>query len=99
LSDEKSEQPAPVQEDQAIQLRLQEIPQHLVPRTRSVMRPSEWTVLLARSYARHLCREYGAATAEILRHTREPISPAILFESESGATFDELVASFGKVSP
>jgi hypothetical protein len=99
LSDEKSGQPAPDEEDRTIQLRLRDVPQHLVPRTRSVMRPSEWTVLLARSYARHLCREYGAASAEVLRHTREPISPAILAETDPGATFDELVASFGKVSP
>jgi hypothetical protein len=92
-------QPAPGQTNQATQLRLRELPQHLVPRDRSVMRPSKWSVVLTRSYARHLCREYGAASAEILRHTREPISPLILFEIEPGATFDELVASYGKVSP
>jgi hypothetical protein len=97
--DEKAGQQSSTQVDRAIQLRLREVPQHLVPRNRSVMRPSEWSMLQARSYARHLCREYGAATAEILRHTSEPISPTILFESEPGATFDELVASYGEVSP
>jgi hypothetical protein len=92
-------QPTPDQKDPAIQLRLREVPQHLVPRDRSVMRPSKWSVVLANAFARHLCREYGAASAEILRHTREPISPQILTEIEPDATFDELVASYGKVSP
>jgi hypothetical protein len=95
----KTEQKVAGQSEKPIQLILREVPPHLVPRTRSVMRPSELSLALVHSYARYLCREYGAASADVLRHTREPIAPAILFEVEPGATIEELVASYGKVSP
>ena len=86
--------------DHPVQLRLRTVPLHLVPRGRGVMRPSELSVVVARSYARSLCRQYGAARAEIIRHTREPISPALLFKGEPPAdAFEELLASFGEVSP
>jgi hypothetical protein len=85
--------------DPSIHLRLAAVPLHLIPRGRGVMRPSEWSVLLAQSYARGLCREYGAEKAEIIRHTQEPISPSFLFGQEpSQDAFDELLASFGEVS-
>ena len=85
--------------DPKIQLRLATIPQHLVPRGREVMRPSDWSILLAHSYARRLCREYGAATAEIIRISREPVSPGVLFGGETPPeAFEELTASFGEVS-
>ena len=54
-------------------LRLRAVPEHLVPRDRTVFRPAEWSRLLARSYARYLCRMHGAASAEIIRHTKDPI--------------------------
>ena len=85
---------------QPIQLRLQTLPLHLVPRGRDVMKPSDFSVVAARSYARSLCRQYGAASAEIVRHTREPISPVVLLKAEPPAdTFEELQASFGEVKP
>jgi hypothetical protein len=63
-----------------------------------VFRPSEWSLVLARSYARHLCRTHGAASAEIIRHTRDPIYPVVLFEREPAAdAFQDLVASFGEM--
>jgi hypothetical protein len=81
-------------------LRLRAVPQHLVPRDRPVFRPSEWSLVLARSYARHLCRAHGTASAEIVRHTREAIPPAVLFFDDVPAeSFEELVASFGEVAP
>jgi hypothetical protein len=81
-------------------LRLKSVPQHLAPRDRSVFRPSEWSLLLARSYARHLCRAHGAASAEIVRHTREAIPPAVLFFDDAPPeAFEELVSTFGEVSP
>jgi hypothetical protein len=78
-------------------LRLKEVPEHLVARDRPVERPSEWSQALAKAYSRYLCRQYGAASAEVIRHSREPILPAIMFTSEpmQGA-FDELVCSFGE---
>jgi hypothetical protein len=85
--------------DRLGQLRLSFVPQHLVPRQRPIMRPMELSVVLARSYARYLCRQHGAARAEIVRHSREPVPPGVLFGAETPAsTFESLVASFGEMS-
>jgi len=79
-------------------LRLRKVPQHLAPREREVMRPSDWSLLLVRSYARYLCRTEGAASAEILRHTREPVSPGMLFvDNPQPTAFEELVSNFGEL--
>src|SRR5260370_16376315 len=77
-------------------LRLQTIPEHLIPRGQTVFRPSEWSLLLARSYARYLCRVHGAASAEIIRHTKEPLLSAVLLIDES-RNAEELVATFGEM--
>ncbi len=80
-------------------LRLKTVPEHLVPRDRPVFRPSEWSMVLARSYVRHLCREYGAASGELVRRTREPVAPDLMFTDEPpAAAFDTLVANFGEFS-
>lgn len=79
---------------------IRNVPEHLVPRDRPVFRPSDWSVLLARSYARYLCRQHGASSAEVVRQTKEAISPEILFmpgEAPAGA-FDILTANFGELS-
>lgn len=78
-------------------LKLKSVPMHLVPRDRPVFRPSEWSLLLANSYGRYLCRLHGAAKAEIVRHTEEPIPPAILFEEIPAGAFGELVSNFGEL--
>jgi hypothetical protein len=92
--------PMQVARDRKVQLQLVSVDQNLVPRTREVMRPNDWTLVLVRAYTRHLCRLHGAATAEIVRHTREPVTPAPLFNSEVPAqAFEDLVASFGKRLP
>src|SRR5262249_20156795 len=59
-------------------LTLRSIPEHLLPRDRVVYRPSTWSLILVRSYGRHLCRTRGAASVELVRHTREPLSPGLL---------------------
>jgi hypothetical protein len=93
-------QPPPPPSDRNVPLHLQAVPQHRVPRYRMAMRPSEWSLILARSYARYLCRTRGAASAEIIRHTREAVSPAVLFDNETPpAAFNDLAASFGDMSP
>jgi hypothetical protein len=73
--------------------------EHGVPqfrlRYRDYWRPSEWAQLLARSYARYLCRTHGAASAEIVRYTREPVAPDMLFGGDR-VDLTEIVASFGK---
>jgi len=82
------------------ELRLRSVPAHLVPRDRPVFRPSDWSLVLARSYVRHLCREHGAAKGELTRHTREAIPPAVLFEDDVPPdAFGELVSHFGEVTP
>jgi hypothetical protein len=80
-------------------LELRKVQEHLVPRDRPVFRPSERSLLLARSYIRHLCRTNGAAKAELIRHTQEPIPPAVMFMSDQTSTgaFNELISNFGEL--
>jgi hypothetical protein len=81
-----------------VSMRLRDVPEHLVPKDRPVVRPSEWSLLLARSYARFLCREYGAVSVEIVRRSKDPVMPAMMFvDPPPPGTFDELVCSFGEV--
>jgi hypothetical protein len=78
-------------------LRLSPVPEHLVPRDRPVFRPSNWSLVLARSYARYLCRVHGAARAEVIRHTRDPVPPAAGFlEQPPADAFEDLIANFGE---
>jgi hypothetical protein len=77
---------------------LKEVAEHRIPRDRPVFRPTEWPQVLARAYSRYLCRQYGAASAEIIRHSRDPILPAAMFSPEPPpGAFDELVCSFGEL--
>jgi hypothetical protein len=79
-------------------LYIRTVPEHLIPRDRPVFRPAEWSLMLARSYVRYLCRQHGAASAELIRHTRDAIPPAVLFVGEPPAgTFDDLIATFGEL--
>lgn len=77
--------------------RLRTVPQHLVPRDRPVFRPSELSLVLARSYARHLCRAHGAASAEIIRHSKDQLSPVVLIQADVPGATEEFVASFGEL--
>lgn len=78
-------------------LRLKKVPQHLVPRDRPVMMPSPWSLTLAKSYARYLCRTEHAAAAEIVRHTRDPWQPGyLLIPREAIPPNDTLVCNFGE---
>jgi hypothetical protein len=79
-------------------LRLETVPEHLLPRDRQISRPSEWALLVARSYSRYLCRQYGAASVEIVRHSREPVRPELMFmEQPPVSAFTTLVSNFGEV--
>jgi hypothetical protein len=80
-------------------LALKSVPEHLVPRDRPVYRPSDWSMILARSTMRQLLRIYrSAASAELVRHTREAVMPALLFSDDPPAdTFHELITHFGEV--
>jgi hypothetical protein len=83
--------------DSKLPLELRRVVQHRLPRYRAAMRPTEWSLLLARSYARYLCREHGAASAEIVRHTREPVPYGVLTGART-PDLDEVVASYGEMS-
>lgn len=54
---------------------LQTKPEHLVDRERGMpLRPSERSLILARSYLRFLCRKHGAASAEMSWRYYRPLS-------------------------
>ena len=66
------------------------------------MRPSEWSKVLGSAVFMRklpLPAAASAATAEIIRLTREPVSPIVLnSEGAKNPAFEDLVASFGEVS-
>jgi len=75
---------------------LREVPEHLIPRDRPVFRPTDWSLLLARSYVRYLCRTHGAASGEFVRRTRLPVGPDVLAVPEAPpGTYEDLVAHYG----
>jgi hypothetical protein len=76
-------------------LRLKSVETHLVPKDRQVMKPSEWSMLLAHSYMRHLCKEHKAASAELVRISRGLIMPMDLFMSRPDA-MKQLSSHFGE---
>jgi hypothetical protein len=80
------------------QLTLVRQPQHLVPRDRPVMGPSPVSLLLVRSYVRHLCRTHGAAKADVVRYHREPIPPMVLMTDANvpAEAFDPITSDFGE---
>jgi hypothetical protein len=80
-------------------LKLQAAPQHLVPRDRPVYRPSDLSLLLVRSYARHLCRRHGAASVELVRRSRDPLPPTVLGgEAVSETATNTVLSNFGEFS-
>jgi hypothetical protein len=80
-------------------LQVRTTPEHLIPRDRPVFRPGDWPKLLVRSYARYLCRTQGATSADIVRHWRDPISPAVLtMPDPPPQMFEEFAANFGELS-
>jgi hypothetical protein len=80
-------------------LRLRRVPEHLIPRNRQVYGPTEWSLVLVHSYARYLCRKHEAASAEVVRHSRESIPPAVLLmDNPPPMAFTDLLASYGDQS-
>jgi hypothetical protein len=87
---------APVPE-QDRKLHLSWVPEHEIPKDRPVFRPSDWSLLVVRSAARHLCHVHGAARADVVRHSREAIPPRILFERELPPQTEDLHSAFGRL--
>jgi hypothetical protein len=80
-------------------LRLSQVPEHLIPRNRPVYAPTEWSLVLVHSYARYLCRTHGAASADVVRHSRESISPTLFLTGNPPTmAFTDLMASYGDIS-
>jgi hypothetical protein len=86
--------------EEGAEMRLRKEYIHLLPKERPSFQPSEWSQILARSYARHLCRTRGAATAEVVRYSRPPYPPAILDAQNAppSSNFRTVVSNFGELS-
>jgi hypothetical protein len=83
----------------ANRLELKRVPEHLIPRDRPVLKPSDVSMVFVRSYARYLCRTHGAASAQVVRHHRDPIPPDVLFGDNVPAdAFDEVTSNFGELA-
>jgi hypothetical protein len=80
-------------------LRLIKKSENEIDRTPPHMRPSELSLINARSFARYLCRTHDAEKAEILRHHKNPIGSDVLFmENVQGGAFEEIISHFGEFS-
>jgi hypothetical protein len=78
---------------------LDKMPEHLIPRDRPTIRPSDLSMLFAHAYARHLCRSHGAAKAEVIRLHQDQIPPDILFmEQAPQGAFEKVQSNFGELS-
>lgn len=79
------------------QLQLKLVERHLVPRDQMVLQPSDWSMLVARSYVRHLCRMHGAASGALVRIHQDPIPPVVLsMDSVQSGAFDKVASNFGE---
>jgi hypothetical protein len=83
--------------EQPRKLTLSRIPENEVPRDRPVFRPTRWSLIVVGAIARNVCREHGARRAEVVRHSRDPIPPRILFERESPPEMEDLQSSYGRL--
>lgn len=73
--------------------------EHLIPRDRPISGPSDWSMIVARSIARQLCAQKGAASAEIIRETRLVLPPEMI-DDRSGEPIklgDTVEVSFGEM--
>jgi hypothetical protein len=82
-------------------LKVEEVPDYKMSRDRPLFRPSKWSMLLAKSYARYAARTYAsryddAVSIEVIRRSRNPIRPEALVAGEAVGMLDEMVSSFGE---
>jgi hypothetical protein len=70
------------------------------PPAEALAGPSPWSLLLAKSFARHGQRDALAGRVEVVRTSRAAVYPAlILLETPPPGAFDELVCNFGTGNP
>jgi hypothetical protein len=60
-------------------LRLKSMPELKLEPSKSYLTPSPWTSIVADAYARHLLRQYDAASVEIVRCTRPVVIPILMY--------------------
>ncbi|GEM_PF-1114505 len=89
-------EPPPATNDN--ELHLRKVAQHLVPRERMVMTASDWSLTLAKAYARYLCKLHHAEKAEIIRHSREPWHPVFLLMPQDAPIppNETIICNFGE---
>lgn len=80
------------------ELSLTPIKENEVPNNEVVLRPSDWSLIVVRSIARHLCRVHDAEWAEPVRYSREAIPAGILFEPETPPNPEILQSAYGRIS-
>lgn len=88
-------------------LRLRRMEEHLVrdyriksriPDDMPLYRPPAYALLRAKSLARYVCRTMPSVSeAEVIRRTREPIPPQIMFENQPRLNEEDLRVHFGKM--
>jgi hypothetical protein len=70
-----------------------------VPDRMTLSTPSDWSLILAKAYVRHLARKHNAATAELIRVHRSAIPPELMFAEQPPADmfnpFIDWVSHFG----
>ncbi|HMF13466.1 MAG TPA: hypothetical protein VKE94_14205 [Gemmataceae bacterium] len=87
------------QPDKKGRLELVTVDVNKVPLAQPVSGPTDFSFMLARAYARHLCRTHGAAKAQVLRHHQNAVTPFVLrAENVPARDFEEVVSNFGEFS-
>ena len=79
--------------------KISTVEEHLIPRDQPIYGPSEWSLLLARSFSRDLCRAHGVASVELVRSIKDYIPPGVMFMDGVPApdAFDAGRVSFGVI--
>lgn len=80
---------------------MREVSELEIPRNRGpVFRPTDWSLIIVRSLARHYCRQHGAAQAQVIRHSREATPPSILLQPQTQRLEvpETLVSDYGRIA-
>lgn len=76
---------------------IREVQRGILPRNRPLESPSDWSLILAKSYTRYLCRKYDAESGEIIRYSQAPIMPVLMFvRTPPQDAFIRTEANFGE---
>jgi hypothetical protein len=78
---------------------LREVEEQKLSRVMPTMRPNPVALLLANSYARYLCRQYGAEKVELVRYYQSRIPPLLMDEQQQPLPgfFSKQTSYFGEL--